>query len=117
MICCGCSAWGEGLFLALQTSAIAAMVLLYGNQPRQGKKKTGQHGSATLAIVFLIVYSALFYALTSGVTPMDVLWSMQAANVPIILVGKVYKQQDTIFYNHPYMSAAMSAYYRNHSSP
>ncbi|XP_059479887.1 mannose-P-dolichol utilization defect 1 protein homolog [Neocloeon triangulifer] len=82
------SAWGEGLFLALQTSAVAAMVLLYGNQPRTGKKKEAG-GSAVQACLFLAVYSVLFLVLTTGITPPDVLWSMQAANVPIILVGKL----------------------------
>ncbi|XP_065347686.1 mannose-P-dolichol utilization defect 1 protein homolog [Cloeon dipterum] len=82
------SAWGEGLFLALQTSAVAAMVLLYGNQARTGKKKESG-GSAVRACLFLVVYTVLFLVLTTGFTPLDVLWSLQAANVPIILAGKL----------------------------
>jgi len=64
------------------------MVLLYGNQPRGGKKKEAG-GSATAACLFLVFYAVLFVVLTSGITPLDVLWSLQAANVPIILAGKV----------------------------
>jgi len=64
------------------------MVLLYGNQPKTGKKKDAG-GNSTYACLFLVVYSALFLVLTSGLIPPDVLWSMQAANVPIILTGKV----------------------------
>jgi hypothetical protein len=68
---------------------IAAMVFFFGNQPRQGKKKANQQGSGVTALAFLLVYSALAYTLASGITPKDVLWTMQAANVPIILCGKV----------------------------
>ncbi|CAH3841770.1 mannose-P-dolichol utilization defect 1 protein homolog [Pieris brassicae] len=69
------SAWGEGTFLALQTAAIAALVLHYGGSPMQ-------------AALFLSVYPAVVSALVSGYTPVDVLWTMQAVNVPIILVAK-----------------------------
>lgn len=70
------SAWGEGTFLAIQTAVIAALVLHYG----------GSTGSAT---VFLGVYTGLVSVLVSKLTPVDVLWSMQAVNVPIIVIAKV----------------------------
>ncbi|XP_013200634.1 mannose-P-dolichol utilization defect 1 protein homolog [Amyelois transitella] len=69
------SAWGEGTFLAIQTAIIAALVLHYG-------------GSSGLATVFLGVYTGAVSSLISGYTPTDVLWSMQAATVPIILIAK-----------------------------
>jgi hypothetical protein len=58
---------------------VAALVLLYN------------FTSALLALSFLVGYSAVVYALTSELTPIDVLWSMQAANVPLIIVSKVRK--------------------------
>ncbi|KAJ2944565.1 hypothetical protein O0L34_g3915 [Tuta absoluta] len=69
------SAWGEGTFLAIQTAIVAALVLHYG-------------GSAGKALMFLTVYAGIVAALVSGQTPTDVLWSMQASNVPIIVVAK-----------------------------
>ncbi|CAH0603359.1 unnamed protein product [Chrysodeixis includens] len=69
------SAWGEGTFLAIQTAAIAALVLHYA-------------GTSGRAVVFLSVYVAIVSALISGFTPTDVLWTMQAVNVPIIVFAK-----------------------------
>ncbi|XP_034826155.1 mannose-P-dolichol utilization defect 1 protein homolog [Maniola hyperantus] len=69
------SAWGEGTFLAIQTAIIASLVLHYGGAP--GK-----------AAAFLATYVALVSAVVSGFTPKDVLWTMQAINVPIIVIAK-----------------------------
>lgn len=69
------SAWGEGTFLAIQTAIIAALVLHYG-------------GTSGRAAMFLASYVGLVSVLVSGVTPTDVLWTMQAINVPIILFAK-----------------------------
>ncbi|CAH2066190.1 unnamed protein product, partial [Iphiclides podalirius] len=69
------SAWGEGTFLAVQTAIIAVLVLHFG-------------GSSLKAVSFLSFYIGLVSALVSGYTPKDVLWSMQAVNVPIIVMAK-----------------------------
>ncbi|KAJ8726166.1 hypothetical protein PYW07_000864 [Mythimna separata] len=69
------SAWGEGTFLAIQTAIIAALVLHYG-------------GATSRAVVFLSTYAGIVSALVSGFTPTDVLWTMQAVNVPIIVIAK-----------------------------
>ncbi|XP_023947456.2 mannose-P-dolichol utilization defect 1 protein homolog [Bicyclus anynana] len=69
------SAWGEGTFLAIQTAIIASLVLHYGGSP----------GKAT---VFLATYVGLVSAVVSGYVPKDVLWNMQAVNVPIIVIAK-----------------------------
>lgn len=69
------SAWGDGTFLAIQTAAIAALVLYFAGQKAK-------------AILFLTLYTALCYVLMGGITPLEVLWSAQAMNVPIIVVGK-----------------------------
>lgn len=76
-ICKWCfSAWGEGTFLAIQTAIIAALVLHYGGAPVK-------------ATIFLATYVGLVSSLVGGYTPKDVLWMMQAVNIPIILVAKV----------------------------
>lgn len=70
------SAWGEGFFLALQTAAISALVLLFGRSVKE-------------AVLFVISYLAICLILMGGYTSVAVLWSLQALNVPIICVSKV----------------------------
>ncbi|CAH2234878.1 mannose-P-dolichol utilization defect 1 protein homolog [Pararge aegeria] len=69
------SAWGDGTFLAIQTSIIASLVLHYG-------------GSSGKAAAFLATYVGIVAAVVSGHVPKDVLWNMQALNVPIIVIAK-----------------------------
>lgn len=70
------SAYGDGSFLGLQTVIIAALVLHYG-------------GSIQKTIIFLVSYFSVTYVLMSGLTPLHVLWSLQACNIPILVVGKM----------------------------
>ncbi|KAL5278994.1 MPDU1 family protein [Megaselia abdita] len=70
------SAWGDSTFLALQTAAIAALVLFYG-------------GSPSKSLGFIAGYGALLFVLTSGIAPLKVLSIAQAFNIPILLVGKL----------------------------
>uniref|UniRef100_A0A1L8DTX1 Mannose-P-dolichol utilization defect 1 protein homolog n=1 Tax=Nyssomyia neivai TaxID=330878 RepID=A0A1L8DTX1_9DIPT len=70
------SAWGDGAFLAIQTAAIAALVFHFS-------------GATAKAGVFLTGYICVLYVLMGGITPLHVLWSMQACNVPIIFIGKM----------------------------
>lgn len=69
------SAWGEGTFLAIQTALIGALVLYYG-------------GSSGKASLFLASYVGLVAVLISEFTPENVLWTLQASNVPIIVAAK-----------------------------
>ncbi|ODM88032.1 Mannose-P-dolichol utilization defect 1 protein [Orchesella cincta] len=71
------SAWGEACFLGFQTAIVAVLVLLFN------------YGSGLLGLSFLVAYGASIYALISGLTPLDTLWSMQAANVPVIVISKL----------------------------
>ena len=47
------------------------------------------NGSVMLALSFLVAYCASVYGLTSGLTPVETLRSMQAATIPVIIVSKV----------------------------
>ncbi|ALC39339.1 CG3792 [Drosophila busckii] len=70
------SSWGDNTFLALQTVAIAALVLFFaGRKPH--------------AFIFLLAYATLLYVLNSGLTSMKVLLTIQSCNIPILLVGKL----------------------------
>lgn len=69
------SAWGEGMFLVIQTAAIAALVLHFGGRPGG-------------AVTFAAVYVAILGALLSGHTPMPVLTFLQSMCVPVVILGK-----------------------------
>jgi len=70
------SAWGESLFMLIETAAIAFLVLFY-----DGKKST--------SVLFLISFTSALYVLMSGLTPVNVLWTLQASNLPLVIVGKL----------------------------
>jgi len=70
------AAWGEALFLLVETALIAFLVLWYD------KKKVR-------ATLFVALYSGLVYTLMSGLTPIDILWTLQAANLPLAISGKL----------------------------
>lgn len=70
------SSWGDNTFLALQTAAIAALVIFYG-------------GSHIKSFCFCLLYILLVYVLNSGLTPMDLLIMAQSCNIPILLAGKL----------------------------
>ncbi|XP_012541412.1 mannose-P-dolichol utilization defect 1 protein homolog [Monomorium pharaonis] len=70
------SAWGDGVFLGLQTLIIAVLVMYY-------------NGDTTKATTFLSAYLAIICAANSGLTPIHVLWTCQAMNIPIVLISKL----------------------------
>lgn len=70
------SSWGDGVFLGLQTLAIAVLVMHF-------------KGNTVQATAFLAAYFAVLFAATSGLTPVNVLWTCQAMNIPIVLISKL----------------------------
>ena len=64
------SAWGEALFILIETGIIAFLVLWF-TPNRSG------------ALAFLLSMSATIYVLTFGLTPIEVLWYLQACNLPL----------------------------------
>lgn len=70
------SSWGDVSFLAIQTAIIAALVLHYS-------------GSLVRVIIFLLSYIAVSYVLMGGITSIDILWSLQVLNIPILVTGKL----------------------------
>lgn len=69
------SAYGDGLFLALQTVLIGCLCVHYA-------------GSTIRAVGLSLLYAALCVVLMGGLTPLATLRSMQVLNIPILLVGK-----------------------------
>lgn len=70
------SSWGDASFLAVQTVAIAGLVLHYG-------------GSVAKVVAFLLSYVSAAFILMGGMTSVDTLWSLQALNIPILVAGKM----------------------------
>ncbi|XP_032689408.1 mannose-P-dolichol utilization defect 1 protein homolog isoform X2 [Odontomachus brunneus] len=70
------SAWGDGVFLGLQTLAIAVLVMHY-------------NGETAKAIASLFAYVAVVFAANSGATPIYILLACQAINIPIVLISKL----------------------------
>jgi len=80
------SAYGDGLFLYLQTSIILTLVLFYGPNPVKGKvaqTNTVQALSAAAAL------AAGFALLLSPVAPMQLLYLFQTALIPLIVTAKM----------------------------
>ncbi|XP_072767094.1 mannose-P-dolichol utilization defect 1 protein homolog [Anoplolepis gracilipes] len=69
------SAWGDTVFLGVQTLIIAVLVMHY-------------NGETTKATAFLAAYLAVFVAANSGLTPIHILWVCQSMNIPIVLISK-----------------------------
>ncbi|XP_068164239.1 mannose-P-dolichol utilization defect 1b isoform X2 [Antennarius striatus] len=91
------SSWGEALFLMLQTVVIGFLIQHYG-------------GRTTRGFVFLVVYFALLALLLSPVTPVSVVTSMQAFNMPAIIIGRL-NQAGTNFRNgHTGQLSAISVF-------
>jgi len=70
------SAYGESVFLAVQTALIAMLCLWFS----RGK---------LVSLIFMAVYSAgVYFSLDPAICPVALLWYGQAANIPMILLGK-----------------------------
>ncbi|MCL4132628.1 UNVERIFIED_CONTAM: hypothetical protein GTU68_043482 [Idotea baltica] len=70
------SAYGDGFFLLIQTSLIGSMVLHYA-------------GAKQLGVLFSVAVASLSILLSSGLTPLRVLWILQATNIPIVFSAKM----------------------------
>ena len=91
------SAWGETLFLMVVTAAIGYLVLKYER-------------SQWSALAFVMAYSSVTYALMSGLTPLSVLWSMQAANLPLAISGKMLQVYTNYSIGHTGQLSAITAW-------
>jgi len=70
------SAWGEGLFLAMQTACVGFLTLFFET-------------SSTSALSFGVGYSAIMVALVGGFAPLNIITTLQALNIPIVIVSKL----------------------------
>ncbi|KAM6909107.1 mannose-P-dolichol utilization defect 1b [Xenentodon cancila] len=91
------SAWGEALFLMLQTLAIGFLIQMYGGRTARG-------------VLFLAVYVGLLLLLLSPATPMSVVTSMQAFNMPAIIVGRLIQAATNLHNGHTGQLSAISVF-------
>ncbi|KAM6949055.1 mannose-P-dolichol utilization defect 1b [Aplochiton taeniatus] len=91
------SAWGEALFLMLQTVAIGFLIQHYGGKTFKGG-------------LFLVVYFGLVALLLSPVTPMSVVTTMQASNMPAIIVGRLIQAVSNFRNGHTGQLSAISVF-------
>ncbi|XP_008326497.1 mannose-P-dolichol utilization defect 1b [Cynoglossus semilaevis] len=70
------SAWGEALFLMLQTVTIGFLILHYGGKTSRG-------------LLFLVIYFGLVLLVLSPATPLSVVTFMQASNMPAIIISRL----------------------------
>lgn len=71
------SSYGEAVTLSLQTSLIALLILWY-------------NGNSVMTVIFSLIYGVTVYAITTpGLVPEQVLWLGQAANIPMVVLGKM----------------------------
>ena len=86
------SAYGESLFLAIQTGIIAMLVLAYS----RGKLSAmiflyfyaGKFCLTLKSVLSLLLSGAVWALMNPHITPAEVLWYGQASNIPMILLGK-----------------------------
>jgi len=70
------SSYGDTAFLSVQTIAIGFLLLYYDY-------------STSKALGYLIVYIIFSTILISGLVPIDILWTLQGVNIPLLLAGRV----------------------------
>ncbi|XP_026154699.1 mannose-P-dolichol utilization defect 1b [Mastacembelus armatus] len=91
------SAWGEALFLMLQTVTIGFLIQHYGGRTGRG-------------LLFLVVYFCLLVLLLSPVTPVSVVTSMQASNMPAIIIGRLIQAATNFQNGHTGQLSAVSVF-------
>eukprot|EP00088_Acartia_fossae_P018287 TRINITY_DN20554_c0_g1_i1.p1 TRINITY_DN20554_c0_g1~~TRINITY_DN20554_c0_g1_i1.p1 ORF type:complete len:257 (-),score=51.64 TRINITY_DN20554_c0_g1_i1:438-1208(-) len=92
------SAYGESVFLAVQTALIALLVLWFS---------TGKLSS----LVFLSLYSAgVYLALDPRLCPASLLWYGQAANIPMIILGKLIQIMSNFRNGHTGQLSAITCF-------
>ena len=80
------SAWGESLFMSIQTCLMVVMYFYYTSRPLPG-------------IIFPFLYCAICYVLVSGLTPMAFLVQFVSLNVVFLVISRVSMVLCGIFFS------------------
>nr|XP_061810999.1 mannose-P-dolichol utilization defect 1 protein-like [Nerophis lumbriciformis] len=91
------SSWGEALFLMLQTVTIGFLIQHYAGRSGRG-------------FLFVILYFALLGLVLSPITPMSVVTTLQASNMPAIIVGRLFQAATNFRNGHTGQLSAISVF-------
>ncbi|XP_075999573.1 mannose-P-dolichol utilization defect 1b [Genypterus blacodes] len=91
------SAWGEALFLMLQTLTIGLLIQHYGGRTGRG-------------VLFVFVYSVLMTVLLSPLTPPSVVVAMQAFNMPAVVISRLIQAATNFSNGHTGQLSAISVF-------
>ncbi|XP_034020837.1 mannose-P-dolichol utilization defect 1b [Thalassophryne amazonica] len=91
------SAWGEALFLMLQTVIIGFLIQHYGQRTFQG-------------LLFVVLYFGLLVILLSPLTPLSVVTMMQAFNMPAIVISRLMQAATNFWNGHTGQLSAVSSF-------
>ncbi|XP_055057034.1 mannose-P-dolichol utilization defect 1b [Misgurnus anguillicaudatus] len=91
------SSWGEALFLMLQTVTIGFLIQHYA-------------GNTIKGLGFVIVYSCLLAVLISPLTHRDIVTTMQASNMPAIIIGRLIQAGTNYRNGHTGQLSAISVF-------
>ncbi|XP_061664783.1 mannose-P-dolichol utilization defect 1 protein-like isoform X2 [Syngnathoides biaculeatus] len=89
------SAWGEALFVLLQTLAVGFLVLRF----------RGRTGAGAL---FLLVYTGVLLVLLSPPVPLSALAALQASNMPAVIVSRVIQAATNLRNGHTGQLSALT---------
>ena len=73
---CYYSSWGESFFIAVQVVVLLALMFYYNNH-------------AVYMLVFLPVYGGTLWYLNSDLVTMEILATLQASVIPMMLLSRV----------------------------
>ncbi|KAJ8384392.1 hypothetical protein AAFF_G00205250 [Aldrovandia affinis] len=90
-------AWGDTVFIVIQTLAIGFLIQHFG-------------GNTTRGVGFVVVYCGLLSLLVSPLTPMLVATTMQASNVPAVIVGQLIQAETNYHNGHTGQLSAVSVF-------
>ncbi|KAK6466585.1 mannose-P-dolichol utilization defect 1 protein [Huso huso] len=91
------SAWGEALFLMLQTVVIGFLIQHY-------------RGNALRGLGFIAVYLALVSLLLSPLTPRSVVTTMQATNMPAVVISRLIQAGTNLRNGHTGQLSAITVF-------
>lgn len=91
------SSWGDTAFLAIQTALVAFLVLVYQN-------------ALLKAVLYLATYLCVCYIMMSGITPLEVLWTFQTCNIPIVVTGKLIQAWTNLKNGHTGQLSAITMF-------
>ncbi|XP_062813437.1 mannose-P-dolichol utilization defect 1 protein [Anolis carolinensis] len=90
------SAWGEALFLMVQTMAIGFLVQHFGGHTGRG-------------VSFLLVYLSLLSFLLSSFTPPALVTALQASNMPAVVISRLLQAATNYRNGHTGQLSAITA--------